>query len=181
MSLTFEVNSTSSQNESSNGLVYVFVPVQFYIKIIIASANVFAGVFGLTANSLILLFLNTRQRHDSRIMAFSRRSLSDTFIKSLALSNVLCCLTSLPIFTAEMFVDFIETDLQCKIVRFLVLFIPVSTITNYFVIGVEKYLSVFHPFNLPKRRMYRRAVIAAWVIGGACYYYSHASIQSDIF
>lgn len=99
-------------------------------------------------------------------MTFSRQSRSDLFIKSLALSDVLCSLISLPIFVAEMFVDIFKTDLQCQIVRYIVLFFPVVTVVNYFVFGIEKYMSVYHPFNLPTSRIYKRVVRMCWVIGG---------------
>jgi len=159
------MNSSNISPPLNGSASYVFVPVNYTIKIAIACANVIAGIYGLTANVFILYFTSKRKVIDGQRTAF-RRSLTDCFIKSLALSDILGALIGLPVFTAEMFIDYMQTDLICKIVRYGIIFFLVVTIMNYFVIGIERYLTVYYPFSVPSNRVCKRLVVAAWIVGG---------------
>lgn len=153
-------------NTSSPQSTYVFLPVSNTVKLSILCPTVFAGVYGLIANSLILYFMHKKSTSNRLQNAF-RRSLTDRFIQSLAFSDVLCSILSLPVYSVEFYVDFIKTDLSCKITRYVSFFCPIVTIVNYFVIGIERYLGVYHPLRLPSQRVCKRLVVAAWCVGAA--------------
>lgn len=153
------VNSTNSTlNDSAT---YIFAPVDHTIKIIIACAYAIAAVYALIANSLIFYFT---QRKPTRKSAFNRSFLIDRFIQSLALSDILASLACVPVFVAEMFVDFVKTDLICKIVRFNNMYFVIATMMNYLIIGVERYIGVFYPLRVPSVKVGKRLVFVAWIL-----------------
>lgn len=142
--------------------IYVSAPVNYNIKTTIGCATVIAGFYGLIANSLILYFTYMRTPVCVDLAhAYNRQALTDVFIQSLALSDVLCCLVSLPLFIAELFVDFIKSDTTCKVTRYFIMYFPIAT-CNYLVIGIERYLAVFHSLRIPSSRMGKSLVVAAW-------------------
>lgn len=138
--------------------MYVFIPINYNIKASIAAANVIAGIYGLVANALILYFIKKRP-------TFNQVLLADRFIQSLALSDVLSSLISLPIFTSEMFVDFITSDMTCKFVRYNNIYFIIVTVMSYLVIGIERYLGVFYPLLIPRRKLWNGLVCASWFLG----------------
>ncbi|KXJ17438.1 Pyroglutamylated RFamide peptide receptor [Exaiptasia diaphana] len=97
-------------------------------------------------------------------MPYSRQPLVDRYIQSLALSDVLCSLISIPIFTTEMFVDFVNNPFVCKAVRYFPMYFPITTICNYMLIGIERYVGIFHPFVLPSSAVVKRFVGATWIV-----------------
>lgn len=143
-------------------VAYVFIPMPNSFKLAITVINTLTGFYGLVANSLILYF--THKRSLSSRQSFDRQPLTDRFIQSLALSDVLCSLISTSLFTAELFVDFVKTTLACKVFRYVQIYLPVTTVVNYLVIGIERYLSVFYPFRVPSIKIGKRLVIAAWFV-----------------
>ncbi|XP_031568773.1 neuromedin-U receptor 1-like [Actinia tenebrosa] len=156
----------SSQAINNTSREYVFAPVSYLIKLIILTAMLSFGVYGLIANSLILYFKHKqhrRRRHTIR-RPFSR-SLTEYFINSLALSDLLCCLISLPLYSSEMFIDFVKSDSVCRFTRLFNSMFAVITILNLLVIGVERHLTIFHPFFILSRRTAKKMVAAAWVLG----------------
>lgn len=147
------MNNTRLTNES-----YIFIPVNYQIKIAIACANAIVGLYGLLANSLILYFIYQKPKT-------TRRLLADRFIQSLALSDILCSVITIPVFTAEMFVDFIKTDMLCKLIRYNNLFFIIVTVMNYVVISIERYLVVFRPLLTSSGKMWKQLVVVAWIAG----------------
>lgn len=143
--------------------VYLFSPVDNNIKVFFAAANVIAGTLSFHANSLILYFSYKKPRFVLR-RSFSRVKLIDCYIQSLALIDVLCALISAPIFTTELFVDLIKTDMSCMIVRALTMYFPIATIFNYLTIGRERYLAVLQPFNVLSVSAGKKLVVAAWFL-----------------
>ncbi|XP_031575044.1 neuromedin-U receptor 2-like [Actinia tenebrosa] len=165
-------NSSLRTNNSRNvseiiTRAYVFAPVSNNVKLVISTAMLLFGVYGLIANSLILYFKHKqhRRRRCAIQRALTRSALKEYFINSLALSDLLCCLISLPLVTAEMFIDFVHNDWICKVNRFLNFIFPVITILNLLVIGIERYFAIFHPFKVLARHKAKKIVMGAWVLG----------------
>lgn len=124
------------------------------------------GVYGFIANSLIL-YLKYKQ-HIKRRQTIQRpfnRSLTEYFINSLALSDVLCSAISFPSFVSEMFIDFVHYDWICKLNRFFGITFPVITILNLLTIGLERYFAIFHPFSFLSQRKAKKMVVGAWILG----------------
>jgi len=80
------------------------------------------------------------------------------------MSNVLTALITIPIFTLEMFSDFITTDIVCKIIRYNNLYYIVVTIMNYLVIGLERYLFVFHPLAIRRKIIWTSLLVSSWFL-----------------
>lgn len=148
---------------------FVFLPVDIFIKVTLYFFVAFFAVYGVVANGLILHFSRKHaidiQRKPVCNRPFSRRAVTSMFVQSLAASDLLCSIISLPLAIATNFLPIIDTDLKCKAVRFCNIFFPVVTINNLFVIGIERYLAVFHPFRVPTLRRIKSLVVGAWVFG----------------
>jgi len=157
--MTVDVNTTGAVSRPT---LYIFNPVNKGVKLAIACPAVVSGVEGLVANSLILYFMYKKPK--IRTGPF-RRSLTDFFIQSLAVSDVLCSLINLPFFVTEMFVDYITNDTICKLARYVMYFFPVVTCMNYLFIGLERFMGVYFPFNAPSDTLCKRLVVVAWCIG----------------
>lgn len=166
--------SSNSTNETSNAhsinttslsrlKSYVFNPVNLDIKLGIACPSIAAGFYSLVANVLVLYFMYKK----SKIVQNSsfRRRTTDHFITSLALSDVMCSLLSLPVFVAEIFVDFITTDLICKLCRYIVGFFPFVTCMNYLFIGIDRFMMIYFPYKVPSKSTSKRLVLASWLAG----------------
>jgi len=155
-------------NLSSNVTVrYVYLPVDLQVRIHLYVFVGFCGLYAILANGMIL-YLTTklkksRKRGNSR--SFDRFFVRMIFIQSLAVSDLLCACISTPLTTTLNFLDIVNNDLVCKAVRFCNIFFPVVTINNLFLIGIERYLAVFHPYRVPTLRTVKYLVISAWVLG----------------
>jgi len=156
---------TSANEMTNDSSVYVFDPINNVIKICLVFPTILTGIYGLIANSLILYFMYKKTTTNYQMRAFSRRSLIDRFIQSLALSDVLCSVTSLPIYVTEILTNFINTDATCRASRYVMFYFPVVTIMNYLFIGIERYLGVYHPLKVPSELLCKRLIVVAWILG----------------
>jgi len=89
------------------------------------------------------------------------------FIESLALSDVLSSLISLPVFVSDRLVltSFVSSDLSCKISKYVMYFFPVVTCMNYLFISLERFFVIYLPGLVPYNKTAKKLVIAAWFIG----------------
>ncbi|XP_048587562.1 orexin/Hypocretin receptor type 1 [Nematostella vectensis] len=88
------------------------------------------------------------------------------FVMSLASSDILASLVSLPLTISQVkgWLN-IETDLACKVVRYVGIVGPAITMINLLVMGLERYACAFHPLKVPSRRTVARCVVAVWLTG----------------
>ncbi|XP_032240088.2 kiSS-1 receptor [Nematostella vectensis] len=94
-----------------------------------------------------------------------QRTLTRHFIRSLAYSSLLSSLVSTPLLAAELLGDFLQSDWACRFqIYFLSVFVLIA-ISNLIVIGVERYLTIFHPSKLPTTDTCKRLVMASWFVG----------------
>ncbi|XP_032231262.2 trace amine-associated receptor 5 [Nematostella vectensis] len=149
-------NSTNTSRE------YVFTPAGLPVKMSLTVIQVLFGGFAVVANGTYIYLRRKMKRKSHHVFS---RSMTSYFTQSLAWSNVLCCVISLPLVLVQYFVDVFQNDFGCRAVRFFQFVFPVVTMFNLVVIGVERYMATFHPFLVPTERITRRRVIAAWGVG----------------
>lgn len=161
-------NLTSSIS-GNNTRVYKFLPVDVRVRLSLYMPAAVFGLYAIITNGLILYLKNTQgfgRKRALRPKSFNRFQVTSTFVQSLAISDLTCGLIMIPLAIVTNFVDVIDTDFKCRAVRFCNIFFPSVTIFNLFVIGIERYLAVFHPFKVPSLRGVRILVVAAWIMGG---------------
>lgn len=124
------------------------------------------ALIGFVGGSLILHFLSQNKQP---IVIQSSRFIKNLnlYIKSLALSDILSTLVSLPLTCIQISFDLFQTHWACKIVRYFNIVFPVITIYNLVVIGIEKHLSLRRvPWTLSATAV-RKLIFLAWFAGFA--------------
>jgi len=159
---SFQANTTSINTNKI--YIYHYATVSIGIKLAIVVPVVVAGLYALVANSLILYFMHKKWKTNPT--GQFRRSVIDYFIQSLALSDVLASLITLPVCLPELFIDYISSDIVCKVVRYISFIFPVVTCMNYLFIGIDRFISVYFPFSVRNNETAKRLVISAWITGG---------------
>ena len=153
-------NSTETRSR-----VYVFLPAGFTTKLVIVSLLVTLGIVGFVGNCLIYYFTSKKKR----TIAYLRKSPFvrnlNFYIKSLALSDILCTMISSPFICVQITVDVFQQGWACKIVRYLTIVFPSITINNLVVISMERYLSTRAPPRAFSVSTVRKLMRAAWVAG----------------
>ncbi|EDO42358.1 predicted protein [Nematostella vectensis] len=94
-------------------------------------------------------------------------SLTLYFMKSLAITDLLCSLVNAPLTCMFIYVDMLNSDWACKVYHMPLFGLPCITITNLTVIAMERYLAIFRPFWCPSQSFSKKLVIMAWVVGGS--------------
>lgn len=147
---------------------YVFLPVDLPVRVTIYTLFGFCGLYAILANAMTLYIIDEhakRRKGKCTRTSFDRFFVTLAFAKSLAVSDLLCSIIFVPLTTTLNFLDIVNNDLVCKAVRFTNIFFPVVTINNLFVIGIERYMAVFHPYRVPTLRTVKKLVVGAWVVG----------------
>lgn len=147
---------------------YVFLPVDVRVRITLYSIIGFVGLYAIVANAGILYLQSKQSRKNRRNRsrrAFDRCHVTNIYVNSLATSHIICVAVSVPLEIYVNFVDIIDTDVKCKEIHFCNIVFIVVSINNLFVIGVERYLAIFHPFRVPSTRVVKILVGVSWVLG----------------
>ncbi|XP_032218534.1 QRFP-like peptide receptor [Nematostella vectensis] len=156
-------NFTQGGNLSA-GRAYVLTPLDTGTKITLTTITCTIGVLAAISNAIIIYFTVTALRRP-RVLAFNR-SHTAYFVMSLACSDLCASGMTIPVYNAaELWIDFVNTDFMCTVVRVLNIAFPIITINNLIVISVERYLCMFHPFYIPSRRVVKGLIVGAWVAG----------------
>ena len=87
------------------------------------------------------------------------------YVRSLSLSDLLCCVVSLPLLCIEILFDVFKSGWQCRVVRYLNFIFPFITINNLVVISLEKHLSTRTVPRTFSFSAVRKMIICAWVLG----------------
>jgi len=147
---------------------YKFLPIDLQVRDALQSFNGVCGLYALLANGAILYLtkkLTKRRKQHRQRKNFDRSFVTTMFIQSLAVSDLSCACLSTPFIIVLHFLAILNRDLLCKMVRGFSLFFPIVTINNLFIIGIERYLAVFHPFRVPTVRTVKYLITGAWVLG----------------
>ena len=89
----------------------------------------------------------------------------DLYVRSMSLSDILCCTVSLPLICIEILFDVFQSGWACKLVRYLNFIFPAITINNLVVISLEKYLSSRANPHTFSAATVQKIIIFAWVFG----------------
>ena len=145
--------------------IYVFTPAGVTAKHVLCLIMSFIGATGFLGNCLICYFLWNRPTRSLVQSSSFIRNLT-FYVRSLFLSDLLCCAVSLPLLCIQMSFDVFQRGWACKIVRYFNFLFPAITINNLVVISLEKYLSMTR--TVPRTfsvSTVRKMIICTWVLG----------------
>lgn len=163
---TNSTNRSFSGTSAPNPSIYIFTPAGSTIKQALVFSMVTVALIGFVGGSLILHFLSQNKQP---IVIQSSRFIKNLnlYIKSLALSDILSTLVSLPLTCIQISFDLFQTHWACKIVRYFNIVFPVITIYNLVVIGIEKHLSLRRVPRTLSATAVRKLIFLAWFAGFA--------------
>ena len=145
--------------------VYVFTPAGFTAKLALVIVFVSVGAVGFVGNILIYYFISFKKNVVSYMQNNRFLRNFNVYIKSLALSDILSNIISLPLICIQIMVDVFQHDWACRIVRFISILLCSITMNNLMVISLERYLvtrAVPRTFSVST---VRKLVFTAWVVG----------------
>ena len=123
---------TNSTNRSiPKPSIYIFTPAGSTTKQALVFSMVTVALIGFVGGNLILHFLS-QNKHPIVIQSSRFIKNLNLYIKSLALSDILSTLVSLPLKCIQISFDHFQTHWTCKIVRYFNIVFPVITIYNLF-------------------------------------------------
>ena len=163
-------NLPSNLSKLSNGTdqgskIYVFTPVGSSTKLTLLISFVTVGTIGFVGCILTLCFLKAKKKTHHILKSLSFEKNFDFYINSLAISDILSNLISLPCFCLQMYFDVFQDGWGCKIVRYLQFTFPCVTMNNLLVISIERYFSTRkNPRPFPHSTV-RKLVLFAWLAG----------------
>ena len=157
-------NLSSSSNKTPK--VYVFLTDKEGYRTFFLAWTVLIIVLGIMLNALILT-VTTQQKatgQENRLRHILRKQLVHYFIFNLAVSDIIASLIAIPLLILDLIFDFsAKNNFVCKIVRFLQLLFPTTTLFLLLVITVERFLSLVLPIFLLNRSTARRIVFLSWI------------------
>ena len=139
-------NLSANLSKLSNGRdqgskIYVFTPAGSSTKLTLLMLMVTVGTVGFVGSILILCFLRVKKKTTSYLKSLSFEKNFNVYINSLAISDILSNLISLPCLCVQIYFDVFQDGWRCRIGRFLQILFPCVTMNNLLVICIEKYFS----------------------------------------
>ena len=157
--------STPSNGTDQGSKIYVFSPVGTSTKLTLLILLVTVGTVGFVGSILILCFLKVKKKTNHVLKSLSFQKNFDVYINSLAISDVLSNVISLPSLGVQIYFNFFQDSWGCKIARYLQFTFPCVTMNNLLVISIEKYFSTRkNPRPFPQSTV-RKLVLFAWLAG----------------
>ena len=145
--------------------VYLFTPAGFTTKLALVLVFASVGAVGLVGNLLIYYFISFQKNVVSYMQNHQFLRNFNFYIKSLALSDILSNIISLPLISIQIMVDVFQHDWSCRIVRFFGILLPSVTMNNLMVISVERYLATRAVPRTFSVSTVRKLVFSAWLAG----------------
>ena len=160
-------NNFSAPNNATeiSGKIYVFRPIDPSTKLALLLSLIAIGIIAFGGNVLILLFMKTKETSNSFLRTCSFQMNFYFYIKSLAISDVLCSIISLPYQSLQLYLDVFQRGWACKIGRYVIFLFPCVTINNLLVISFGKYFSTRQTPRTFNHSTVRRIVMLAWLAG----------------
>ena len=134
-------------------------------KLILLIFLITVGIIGFVGNILVLWFLNAKKNTKSFLKVCSFEKNFTVYIRSLAISDVMSSLISVPCMCVELNFDLFHTGWRCRIVKYLILLFPCVTMNNLLVISAEKYFSTRKVPRTFRHSTVKKLVLFAWLIG----------------
>ena len=122
--------STLSNGTDQESKICVFTPVGSSTKLTLLILFVTVGRIGFVGSILILCFLKAKKKTNHILKSLSFEKNFDFYISSLAISDILSNLISLPCLCVRMYFDVFQDGWACKIVRYLQFTFPCVTMNN---------------------------------------------------
>ena len=140
MMSNFSVNNQSAllNVTEMKSRVYVFTPAEFTTKLALVLVFASFGAVGFVGNLLIYYFIFFQKNVVSYMQNNTFLRNFDLYIKSLALSDILSNIISLPLICIQIMVDVFQHDWACRFVRFIGILLPSITMNNLMVISLER-------------------------------------------
>ena len=145
--------------------VYLFTPAGFTTKLGLVLVFTSVGAVGLVGNLLIYYFISFKKNVVSYMQNHQFLRNFNFYIKSLALSDILSNIISLPLISTQIMVDVFQHDWSCRSVRFIGILLPSKTMNNLMVISVERYLATRAVPRAFSVSTVRKLVFTAWLAG----------------
>ena len=145
--------------------VYVFRPADFTTKLALILVFASVGTVGFVGNILIYCFTSFKRNVVSYMQSTPFVRIFNFYIKSLALSDILTSIISLPLICIQIMVDVFQHDWACRIVRFISILLCSITMNNLMVISLERYLSTRTVPRTLSVSTVRKLVFTAWLVG----------------
>ena len=169
---TWRLQSNNSANNSSHSVdyctdvtpIYVFTPVDATAKYVLCGIFTTIGSLGFLGNCLLLYFLWKKPKQTAIQRSPFVRNFN-LYIRSLSLSDVLCCVVSLPLVCIQILFDVFQSGWPCRVARYLNFIFPAITINNLIVISLEKYLSTRANPRTFSTKAVQRMIVCAWAFG----------------
>ncbi|XP_078382233.1 uncharacterized protein LOC144664904 [Oculina patagonica] len=161
MESSFTNLSTPNFETEFVGKIYVFRPITPSTKLTLVLLLVAIAIVAFGGNTLILLFLKTKERANSLLKTCSFQKNFVFYIKSLAISDVLASVIPIPYLGIQLYLDVFQSGWGCKIGRYVIILFPCVTVNNLLVINIGKFFATrtFNHSNL------RKVVMFAWLAG----------------
>ena len=145
--------------------VYVFTPAGFTTKLALVLVFASVGAVGFVGNVLIYYFISFKKMTVSYMQYNPFLRNFNFYIKSLALSDILSNIVSLPLICIQIMVDVFQHGWACRIVRFIAILLPSITMNNLMIISLERYLSTRAVPRSFSVSTVRKLVYTAWLVG----------------
>ena len=163
-------NLSSSLSTPSNGTdqgskIFLFTPLEFSTKLTLLILLVTVGTIGFVGSLLILCFLKVKKKTNHILKSLSFQKNFDVYINSLAISDVLSNVISLPSLGVQIYFNFFQDGWGCKIARYLQFTFPCVTMNNLLVISIEKYFSTRKNPRPFRHSTVKKLVLFAWLAG----------------
>ena len=132
--------STSRNGSGCTDKTFMYVPLGSLKRLILFVLFVSVGVIGLVGNILVLCFLKSKAKTAPFAKAWSFENNCDVYIKSLAISDVLCTVISLPPVCIQLYFDVFNQGWSCNIVRYLNIVFTSITMNNLLFFNIERFM-----------------------------------------
>ena len=164
-SLSANNNAISHNRTTLPSKIYIYNPLETSTKLALCILLVTVAVVGFVGNAFVLCFLKTKKKTKSFIKSCSFERNFAVYIRSLAISDVLSSLISVPSIGVELYFDFFATGWGCRIVRYFIILFPSVTMNNLLVISIEKYFSTRKVPGTFRPSTVKKMVLFAWLAG----------------
>lgn len=155
-------NGTSTE---TYGKTYVFSTIESSILLTLILLLVTVGLVGLVGNILILCFLKEKKKKKSFVRVCSFEKNFNVYLKSLAISDVLSVVISIPLTCVHLLFDVLQRGWGCKIARYFNFLFPSITIYNLLFISIERYFSTRDIPRTFSHSNVKKTVFAGWLMG----------------
>ena len=165
--ISLTADNLSAPNNGTEFLdkIYLFRPINPSTKLALLLLLVSIWMIAFGGNVLILLFLKTKDRGNSFLRTCSFQMNFNFYIKSLATSDILSSVISLPYVGLQLYIGVLQRGWGCKVGRYLIGLFPCVTVNNLLVINFGKYFSTRQVPRTFSHSTVKRIVLFAWLEG----------------